>query len=86
MIGAFLRGKRQDYWSLHVSHRINKRTYHVPLRHRTLNCKSFAFPSSPDGNTALKTVALALTRSYNVLQRSTPLYQLVPAVGAQNDD
>ncbi|KAL5556557.1 hypothetical protein UlMin_038793 [Ulmus minor] len=73
---------RQDSGTIHlVDHAYRNRTIHLPYRYNAFKCHFSPASGQPLELPRLKTAAMALTRSFNVLQGSSLLPKLVLAVG-----
>lgn len=71
----------QDSWGIHRSNSIHRPIHIVPSRHNVFKCHAFQVPGQAFQIPSMKTTSMALTRSYNALQGSPLVLQLVSAVG-----
>ncbi|KAL3527545.1 hypothetical protein ACH5RR_012201 [Cinchona calisaya] len=72
---------RRNSWGPHLSTRLRRQTNTLPYRYNQFKCYSSLNPGHSFDISAVKNVALTLTRSCNNLQGSALVNKLVPAVG-----
>ncbi|XP_022751132.1 mechanosensitive ion channel protein 2, chloroplastic-like isoform X3 [Durio zibethinus] len=75
--GSFL---QQDSWRIHLSDSLYRPIHSVPHRNNAFRCHAFQAPGPICELPGVKAASVALTRSYNNLQGSPPVFKLVPAV------
>ncbi|KAE8010516.1 hypothetical protein FH972_006883 [Carpinus fangiana] len=73
--------QRQESWSFCLLDTAYRPIHSLPSRFNAFKCCSFLRPGQPFQLPSTKTVAMALTGSYNVLEGSPLVLKLVPAVG-----
>lgn len=73
--------KQQDPWSIRLSRSLSRPIHVVPYRNQSFRCHSFLASGESFKIPVVKAASEALTRSYNVLERSPLIFKLVSATG-----
>ncbi|KAL2339997.1 hypothetical protein Fmac_007937 [Flemingia macrophylla] len=72
---------KQDSSALHLLSRLHAPIRHVPSRCNVFICRSVLIPGGGSETPLVKSASVILTRSYNALQGTPVLLQLLPALG-----
>ncbi|XP_024931939.3 mechanosensitive ion channel protein 2, chloroplastic isoform X1 [Ziziphus jujuba] len=75
------RFQRQGSWSIRLSNNVYRPVYRLPYRYNAFKCHSFLTSGKPLEFQSIKTAAVAITKTCNVLQGSPLVVGFIPAVG-----